>query len=109
MKNFTTKLFIRSGLALAMALGITACGGGDDDDKQRPVTTLVRPTGVSGGALGKLVYTNYCLQCHGVGAKSAVNTLGAIASVGAMQNLAGHITQADVDAMVLYLANPAGF
>jgi mono/diheme cytochrome c family protein len=109
MRNFTIKPLLLTSTALMMALGLPACGGGDSDDKQRPVTTLVRPAGVTGGALGKLVYANYCVQCHAVGSKSAVNTLGAIASVGAMQNLAGHISAQDVADMTLYLANPTGF
>jgi mono/diheme cytochrome c family protein len=100
-------------LVILVATVVTACGGGDSDDEQKPVTPITLPAGVNGGALGKLIYSNYCVACHAVGAKSAAtvgaNTLRAIGSVGAMGNLSGHITQADADAMALYLANPAGF
>jgi mono/diheme cytochrome c family protein len=100
-------------VAMLMTCTVVACGGGDKDDEQRPVTPLVAPVGATGGALGKLAYNNYCVQCHGVGAKSAAtvaaNTLSAIGSVGAMRNLSGYVTQADASAMAIYLANPAGF
>jgi mono/diheme cytochrome c family protein len=113
MHKLNTSKLLQCCAAAIVVLAVAACGGGDKDDEQRPVTPLVVTTGVSGGALGKLAYNNYCVQCHGVGAKSAAtvaaNTLSAIGSVGAMRNLSGYVTQADASAMAIYLANPAGF
>jgi mono/diheme cytochrome c family protein len=107
--------FLCTSATLFFAASLTACGGGrDDDDKQiaLPAAPTIAAT-TTGGARGKVLYTTYCVACHSVGAKSsatvAANTLNAIASIGAMKNLNGAISQADAADMALYLANPAGF
>lgn len=80
-----------------------------------PVTaTPAAPATPTGGALGKTLYNQNCVACHSLGSKSASkvsnNTLGAIAgNVGGMGYLSTAIGQAEVNAIALYLANPAAF
>lgn len=80
-----------------------------------PVTaTPAVPAAPTGGALGKTLYNQNCVACHSLGSKSANkvsnNTLGAIAgNVGGMGYLSTAIGQAEVNAIALYLANPAAF
>jgi cytochrome c5 len=80
-----------------------------------PVTaTPAVPAAPTGGALGKTLYNQNCVACHSLGSKTASkvsnNTLGAIAgNVGGMGYLSTAIGQAEVNAIALYLANPAAF
>jgi hypothetical protein len=72
------------------------------------------PAAPTGGALGKTLYNQNCVACHALGSKSSSsvrsNALGAIAgNVGGMGYLSATIGQAEVNSIVLYLANPAAF
>lgn len=115
MQTTVIQKFLFTSATMLFALSLTACGGGHDDDDDQialPAAPTIAAT-TTGGARGKVLYTTYCVACHSVGSKSAAtvsaNTIGAIASIGAMQNLNGAISQADAADMALYLTNPAGF
>jgi mono/diheme cytochrome c family protein len=106
-----SKTILLCAVALSITVGLAACGGGETPISVTPVAI---PVGTTGGVAGKLLYNSYCLQCHGLGSKSAsavsANTMGAISSNrGGMGGFSGIMTQADVDNMALYLANPAAF
>jgi Cytochrome C oxidase, cbb3-type, subunit III len=77
-------------------------------------TTVVNPQVVaSGGTLGKTLYNQHCVSCHGFSKTAATvraNTMGAIANnTGNMGQFSGTITQAMVNDMATYLANPTVF
>jgi hypothetical protein len=139
VKTYKTTSVVAYGIGILLAMSLAACGGAGssggsnnsdhdsnaDDGRSTQITTAIPSTPAStsttatntittpSGTLGKTLYQN-CINCHSLGAKSAsavsANTMAAIGSnKGGMGYLSTTITQAEVDSIALYLANPTAF